>query len=168
MKLFIQKFAALITTLVLFFLGIVALHEMCHVMAIRMMGGDAYVSYTPGYIIGGGFAHFITVPDHGLWFVYFSGGFGVFLGCMLLWLWAYLSKTMWDMYVELPCLMIALMQLLYAVEETLIYPNNPELFHQIYWIGYLVGAIAGMAIEYKRLFRWLSTQETITRKELYV
>ena len=168
MKLFLQKIGALLTGWLVIASAITPLHEAGHVWAIRLMGGDAYISFTPGIVWTGGFANFITVPDHGLPFVYFSGGLFVFLGCMLIWFWAWKSKTMWDMYVELPCLSIALMQLFYAFVEMLIYPKNQELFHQVYWIAMLVGFLAAIAIEHRRAWKWLSTKETITRKEVYI
>jgi hypothetical protein len=164
---FPQKLGSLITMLMLLSLATAPLHEWSHVMMTRVMGGDAYVTYSPGYVASGGFTHFITVPDHGLWWVYFAGGFGVFLGCMVLWLWARISKTMWDMNMELPALMIGLMQFFYAFLEAWIYPTNPELFWSIYGIAYGAGALVAIGIESKRAWKWLTTKEIITREELY-
>lgn len=170
MKLLIQKLGSLVTIGGLFFLGITAIHEWCHVVATRIMGGDAYVSYSPGYVATGGFTNFYPdmIPTHGMWWVYFAGGFGVFLGCMLFWFWAWKSKTMWDMYIELPALIIAIWQLSYAFFEACIYPTNQALFYNICGVSVLIGIFGGIGIEYRRLWKWLTTKEIITRKEVYI
>jgi len=165
--LIVEKIAGLLVMWGLLSLAVAPIHEWCHVGMIRFMGGEAYVSYTPGYIATGGFTHFITVPDHGLWWVYFAGGLGVFLGCMIIWGWARKTKTLWDMAFELPAISIALWQISYAFVEACIYPNNQELFYRIVVYPPLFGLVAGLAIEAKKLWRWLTTKETIIRKELY-
>ncbi len=163
----IQKLLSLLTVWGLLFLGTAPIHEWGHVMMTHYLGGEAYVTYSPGYMATGGFTHFIVIPEHGLWWVYFAGGLTVFLGYMILWFWAWKSKTFDDMYIEIPALTIALWQISYAFIEAYIYPHNQELFHQVVAYPPIFGLVAGLGIEFKKLLQWLTTKEDIVRKKLY-
>jgi len=161
------KILALFTILGLFILAMTPIHEWCHVVAIRIVGGDAIVQYGGSFIPFGG----TTIPfdprDLDRW-VYFAGGFGVFLGCMLLWFWSQKSRAI---YISLPAMIIGLSQLAYAFVEAFIYIplyhmyhiyHNPVfyyLFYYLYLVTYAIGTLGGLAIERKRLKAWFRAKE---------
>jgi len=104
-----------LTSAFVFFMLTLAWHEFCHLMVLKVLGGDGYIIYT----LLGGFVIITKAPDTllELVLVYLSGG----LGCSLLYAYFYFwwLEEPTDRYVRLICLAFLISQIAYAVLEAL-------------------------------------------------
>ena len=138
-----------ISTLVLVLgFGLVALvmHEFFHFVALRALGGEGYITFHWGQ----GFTHFTNLPDQ-LWVVQLSGGLltGIFL-LVVFWFWAWSSRTLDNMNVEVAAFGWALGNVVYAPME--IVTSSPIVGAVAFGMGF---GIAG-AIYFTKLMNWLA------------
>lgn len=131
--------------------GLIALvlHEFFHFVTLLALGGDGYITF--GWEQG--LTHFVKQPSH-LWAVHLSGGVLTALFFILvIWFWAWSSRTAHDVNVEAAAFAWALGSIAYAPTELM--ATSPAVGAVAFGIGF---SIAG-AVYFMKLMNWMVSAE---------
>jgi len=126
-----------------------ALHEFFHLLVLQALGGEGFITFDMEL----GFTHFTELPSH-LWAVQLSGGLltGSFL-LLVFWFWAWSSRTVHNINLEVAAFAWALGNLAYAPMEMV--TSSPTVGALAFGIGFSTAAL----LYFTRLMNWLASPE---------
>ena len=128
--------------------GLVALvmHEFFHLLVLRALGGDGYITFT----LREGFTHFTATPDN-VWAVHLSGGLltaAFFL--LAFWVWAWSSDSPHDTNLEVAAFTWGIGNLAYAPVEMLV--SSQAVGVMMFAVGFTAAAI----LYFVKLSKWMA------------
>ncbi len=128
--------------------GLVALvmHEFFHLLVLRALGGDGYITFS----LREGFTHFTATPDN-VWAVHLGGGLltaAFFL--LAFWVWAWSSDSPHDTNLEVAAFTWGIGNLVYAPVEMLV--SSQAVGAMMFAVGFTAAAI----LYFVKLSKWMA------------